>query len=277
VKFSINGCLTEAPESSGGAIIDPTDRGLTLGDGLFETISISNGKILRLNAHLDRLRQGASILDIELSMNNMNLIATIDSLVKANKVKNGAIRLTLTRGPSFRGLLPPRTTSPSLIITTSNNASDFDAFGCVKAIMASVTRCNEKSPLSRIKSLNYLDNILALNEARAKGADDALLLNSAGKLTSASTSNLFAVLAGKLVTPPERDGCLSGIMRAEVIRELDVVQQSIFPMELAEASEAFLTNCLSVRPLISFNGKTIGDGKVGIVTRQVQNLVLEIR
>jgi branched-chain amino acid aminotransferase len=267
----------ESPESPGRAIIDPTDRGLTLGDGLFETISISNGIILRLNAHLDRLRRGAGILDIELPINNMNLIATINSVVQANEINNGVIRLTLTRGPALRGLLPPQSPLPSLIITTSNNTPDFDAVRCVNTIIASVTRINEQSPLSRIKSLNYLDNILALKEAREKGADDALLLNSSGKLTSASSSNIFAVLSGKLVTPPEKDGCLSGIMRAEIIRELDVVQRSIFPIELAKASEAFLTNCLSVRPLISFNGKMVGDGKVGIVTQQVQNLVLKIR
>lgn len=277
MKVFINDCLTEFPESSGVAIIDPTDRGLTLGDGLFETISVNNGHILRLNAHINRLRQGASIIDIQLPMDDINLIAAIDSIVKANKIKNGVIRLTLTRGPSLRGLLPSRSPSPSLIITTSNHASDFDAIRCVTTIVASVTRCNEKSPLSRIKSLNYLDNILALNEARSKGADDALLLNSAGQLTSASTSNIFAVISGKLVTPPIMDGCLSGVIRAEVIRELDVVLRSISPLEIAEASEAFLTNCLSVRPLISNNGKTVGDGKVGLVTRQVQNLVLKIR
>tara|TARA_B100001142_G_scaffold328064_1_gene387226 strand:+ start:578 stop:1411 length:834 start_codon:yes stop_codon:yes gene_type:complete len=277
VKVFINGYFTESLESSSKLLLDPTDRGLTLGDGIFETISVKNSRILRLKAHLDRLRGAASLLDIELPMAEPDLIEALKTIAKENLIVDGSIRLTLTRGPSSRGLLPPQIKSPSLIITASNNSSEFNAVGCVKAIIATVTRCNENSPLSRIKSLNYLDNILALKEAREKGADDALLLNGAGKLTSASASNLFIVSHGKLVTPPERDGCLSGIMRTDIIRELDVLLQSILPLDLAEASEAFLTNCLSVRPLISLNGKKIGDGKIGMVTKKVQDLVLNVR
>ena len=277
MKVFINGCLTEQIESSSKSALDPTDRGLTLGDGIFETISVRNSRILRLNAHLARLRRAASLLDIEPPMADLDLIEVLETVIKENLIVDGSIRLTLTRGPSSRGLLPPQIYSPSLIINASNNSIEFDAVGCVTAIIASVTRRNEYSPLSRIKSLNYLDNILALKEAREKGADEALLLNGAGRLTSASASNLFVVLHGKLITPPEKDGCLSGIIRNDIIRELDVLQQSILPLDLAEASEAFLTNCLSVRPLISLNGKTIGDGKIGIVTQKVQDLVLNVR
>ena len=274
MKIFINGSLIDAPQPIGGAFVDPTDRGLTLGDGVFETIAIKSGRILRLNAHLSRFNHGASILGIELPMVDKDLVVALDSVVQANAINDGALRLTLTRGPSLRGLVPPQMPLPSLIITASNNPPDFDAVQCVSAVIVSGTRCNEHSPLSRIKSLNYLDNILALKEAREKGAEDALLLNSAGKLTSASSSNLFAVLCGKLVTPPESDGCLGGIMRADIIRDLNCAEQSFSPLDLAEASEAFLTNCLSVRPLISVDGQAIGDGQIGMITRQATNLIL---
>ena len=277
MKVFINGSLIEASQPIGGTSIDPTDRGLTLGDGVFETIAVRSGHILRLNAHLSRLNHGASILGIKPPMVDVDIISALDSVVRANAINNGALRLTLTRGPSLRGLIPPQIPLPSLIITAANNTPDFDAVRCVSAVIVSGTRCNEHSPLSRIKSLNYLDNILALKEAREKGVEDALLLNCAGKLTSASSSNLFAVLCGKLVTPPRSDGCLGGVMRADVIRDLNGVEKSFTPSDLAEASEAFLTNCLSVRPLISVDGKTIGDGQIGVVTQQAKNLILKIK
>jgi branched-chain amino acid aminotransferase len=277
MKVFINSSLIEAPETIGGTSIDPTDRGLTLGDGVFETIAVRSGRILRMNAHLSRFSRGASILGIESPMVDEDLIEALDKVLQANAITDGALRITLTRGPSIRGLMPPKTPSPSLIITASINAPDFDAGGCVKTVIVSGTRCNEYSPLSSIKSLNYLDNILALMEAREKGADDALLLNSTGNIASASSSNLFAVFGGELVTPPIKDGCLGGIMRADVIRCLNGVERSIPPLDLAKASEAFLTNCLSIRPIISVDGQLIRDGQVGIVTQQAQKMVLRIK
>jgi len=112
MKVFINGSLIEAPETIGGTSIDPTDRGLTLGDGVFETIAVRSGRILRMNAHLSRFSRGASILGIESPMVDEDLIEALDKVVQANATTDGALRITLTRGPSIRGLMPPKTPSP---------------------------------------------------------------------------------------------------------------------------------------------------------------------
>ncbi len=274
MKIFINIRLTDAPEDTGKALIDPSDRGLTLGDGMFETMAVRGGRISRLDAHLARLRHGAGVLGIEAPMANEGLSEALGSVIEANAITEGVLRLTITRGPSPRGLLGPETPTPSLIIAASANApGSTGPTAPVTAVIVTGTRRNEHSPLSRIKSLNYLDNILAAREARDKGADEALLLNGAGKLASASSSNLFAVIEGDLVTPPTVDGCLDGVMRADVLRALDGTERSLTPDDLAGASEAFLTNCLSVRPLISVNCAPIGNCHAGPVTEQAQKLL----
>lgn len=271
MKIFVNDRLTEAPKTSNGTAIDHTDRGLTLGDGVFETMAVRGGRISRLAAHLARLRHGANVLGIEAPTADKDLTEPLNSVLQANAITDGVLRLTLTRGPAPRGLLPPETPAPSLIIAVSANA--LDSGGSVTAVIVTGTRRNEQSPLSRIKSLNYLDNILAAREAREKGADEALLLNGAGNLASASSSNLFAVIGGELVTPPTLDGCLDGVMRADVLRALNGTERSLAPGDLAGASEAILTNCLSVRPLTAVDGTAIGDGLPGPVTEQARKLI----
>ena len=256
-------------------MIDPTDRGLTLGDGVFETIAVRDGRASRLDAHLARLGKGLGVLGIEAPMSGEGLNEALGSVIEANAITEGVLRLTITRGPAPRGLPGPETPAPSLIITATASAlgSTGPAPAPVAAVIATRTRRNERSPLSRIKSLNYLDNILAAREAQGAGADEALLLNGAGKLACASSSNLFAVIGGVLVTPPAMDGCLDGVMRADVLRVLDGTERSLVPDDLAGASEAFLTNCLSVRSLSSVDGEAIGNGLTGPVTEQAQKLL----
>ena len=271
MKVFINGRLTETAKTLLEAAIDPTDRGLTLGDGVFETMAVRGGQVSRLAAHLTRLRNGLGVLGIEAPMADEGLTEALNSVIEANAIIEGVVRLTITQGPAPRGLLPPETPAPSLIIAASANAPG--PGGHVTAIIVTGTRRNEQSPLSRIKSLNYLDNILAAREAMEKGADEALLLNCTGKLASAPSSNLFAVIGGELVTPPTVDGCLDGVMRGEVLKALNGSERSLSPDDLAGASEAFLTNCLSVRPLMSVDGTVIGNGHAGPITEQAQKLL----
>ncbi len=210
------------------ARIDPTDRGLLLGDGLFETMRADRGRIFRL---------------------------------------------TLTRGPGPRGLLPPPDPRPTLLITASHLPST--PHPPATAHIASIRR-NEHSPLSNIKSLNYLDNLIARQEALAHGADEALLLNTAGHLAEASSANLFVVTDGILHTPSLTDGALPGITRAvvlEVAAELGLpaAETSLTPLDLARADEAFLTNSLmGIRALVKVRGQPVGRGEAGPITRQVQ-------
>jgi branched-chain amino acid aminotransferase len=257
----LNGRLMAMAE----ARIDPSDRGLTLGDGLFETLRARDGGILRLSRHLERLRAGAAVLGLDVPTSDRDLGRHLAETLAANGVDDGVLRLTLTRGPSGRGLAPSGPAAPTLMIT----ASGYDgAPGPASAVIATVTRRNEHSPLSRCKCLNFLDNILARREAEKRGADEALLLNSNGRLAEAAAANLFVVLGGALLTPPLADGALPGVMRADVMDRLGGRECPLAPEDLALASEAFLTNSLGIRPLTRVDGVPLADGNPGPVTRE---------
>lgn len=254
------------------ARIDPTDRGLLLGDGLFETLRSRDGRVAGLPAHLERLGRGAEVLGIPVP--DIDLPAAVAQTLAANDLTSGtaALRITLTRGPGPRGLAPPAEPQPTLMIIAVAAAPPSDA--PLKAVIAA-TRRNEQSPLAQLKTLNYLDNVLAKSEAEARGADDALLLNTAGRLACASAANLFLVRGRRLLTPPPGEGVLPGITRAEVIAlaaELDlaVTETPLEPDQLRSADEAFLTNSLiQIRPLVAVNDRPLGDGTPGPVTRQL--------
>jgi len=253
------------------ARVDFVDRGLTLGDGLFETIAVRDGRAARLNAHLIRLRDGADIIGLNVPLGDQELSAALQDVIDANGISEGILRLTLTRGPAPRGLLPPVPAQPSLLITGA--AQDETMAKGVNAVIATVTRRNEHSPLSGIKTIGFLDEILAAREAALRGADEALLLNSSGNLAEATVANLFLVIDGGTVTPPVIDGALPGVMRAEVIKVLAAAERTLKPADLAIASEAFLTNSLGIKPLIMVDGAPIGDGKSGPVTAKAQKIV----
>lgn len=253
------------------ARLDPTDRGMTLGDGLFETIAVKGGQPRRLDAHLTRLRDGADVIGIKVPMADQELSAAFEDVIEANAIVNGVLRLTLTRGPAPRGLLPPVPAQPTLIITSASQ--DLASSKAVNAVIATVTRRNEHSPLSGIKTTGYLDGILAAAEASKRGCDEALLLNTAGNFSEATVSNLFLVIDGGAVTPPVHDGALSGVMRADVIKALAAAERSLTPADLTKASEAFLTNSLGIRPLVMVDGEPIGNGQPGPVTDKAQKIV----
>lgn len=257
----LNGRLIPKAE----ARIDPSDRGLTLGDGLFETIRARDGGILRLSRHLRRLRAGAAVLGLDVPYSDPDLGLFLAETLSENGMREGVLRLTLTRGPSGRGLLPSGPSSPTLMITASGPDA---APGPASAVIATVTRRNEHSPLARCKCLNFLDNILARQEAEKLGADEALLLNTAGRLAEASAANLFVVIGAELLTPPVEDGALPGVMRADVMERLGARECPLAPDDLARASEAFLTNSLAIRPLTRVDGVPLGDGNPGPVSEE---------
>jgi branched-chain amino acid aminotransferase len=267
VKVFWGGQLVKASK----ARIDPADRGLTLGDGLFETIAVRDGRAQRIGAHLIRLRDGAGTTGLNVPLSDQEIIAAFEDVIDANGISEGVLRLTLTRGAAPRGLLPPVPAQPSLLITGA--AQDVTTAKAATAVIATVTRRNEHSPLSGIKSIGYLDAIMAAREASSRGADDALLLNTAGNLAEATAANLFLVIDGGAVTPPVHDGALPGVMRAEVIKALAAAERTLKPADLANATEAFLTNSLGIKPLVMVDGAPIGDGAPGPVTAKAQKIV----
>ncbi len=262
----LNGALVSAAE----ARVDPADRGLALGDGLFETIRARDGRPLRLAAHCARLRAGADVLDLPVPVSDEALGRALEETLEANAVTDGVLRLTLTRGPGPRGLLPPPQPPPTLLITAA--AAEASSPRPVRAVIATTTRRNEHSPLSRCKCINYLDNILARQEAERRGAEDALLLNTAGRLAGTTIANLFLVIDGAVVTPPVAEGALPGVMRGEVLAVAGAEERSLKPEDLASASEAFVTNCLGIRPVVSVDGAPIGDGRPGPVFERLRML-----
>ncbi len=258
----LNGELTKAEH----ARIDPTDRGFLLGDGLFETLKAPHGQAVFADRHLDRLAHGAKILGIEINHDRATLKSAMTALLAGNALETApraALRLTLTRGPGPRGLLPPLESTPTLLMT---------CFPCAPprlsacAITTTVRR-NEFSPTANLKVLPYLDQILARREAEAAGADEAILLNTQGKVVCASAANLFLWDADTLLTPPLGDGCMDGTIRRaviEVARHLGIecFEESLPPSTLASVESAFLTNSLvGLQSLARVDGRKLGEHK----------------
>ncbi|MCE9648598.1 MAG: aminotransferase class IV [Parvibaculum sp.] len=228
--------------------IAPNDRGFLLGDGLFETLLARQGRIAFLDAHVVRLAAGGNILGIPLPASTRHLAVACGMLLEANGLtaaSRTALRITLTRGPGPRGLLPPEKPVPTLMITASESPPPAAS---QSAILATPRR-NALSPVSRLKALPYLDNLLAREEAHSRGADEALLLDTSGHLACASVANVFLWEGDRLVTPAEECGILPGVTRAAVIElaarlGIDVAEDMIAPQRLARADGAFLTNSL---------------------------------
>lgn len=260
MKVSVNGILMDAAE----ARIDPADRGFTLGDGVFETIAVRRNAVRHLAAHLARLRSGADLLGIPLPGDDNHIANMIGATITGNRMTEGVVRVTLTRGPGARGLATPAHSKPTLVITVAPLPPPPEA---AKIIVAKTTRRNEHSPLSRIKHTNYLDNILARREAEAADADDAVLLNTAGKVAESTVANIFILVDSFLLTPPVADGALPGIMRAEAIKLARAEERTIPVDLLMRSSEVFLTNSLGVRPVTHIDGQAVGDGEPGLITQ----------
>jgi branched-chain amino acid aminotransferase len=247
----LNDALINAEEMR----IDPADRGFLLGDGLFETIAVRTGKILRLESHLARLKLGCEVLSLPYP--SLDFKTAIEALCVANDFTDAAIRLTLTRGPAPRGLLPPE--KPQLVLLISA-ASWPGAPPPARCVIATVTRRNEYSPLASIKSVDYLDNILARQEAAKRGANEAILLNTKGRVAESSAANLFVVKEGRMITPPVEEGALPGVMRAAVLNAYKGIQAPLEVGDLAMADAIFLTNSLGIRAVTSLEGKSVGNG-----------------
>jgi len=232
------------------ARIDPSDRGFTLGDGLFETIAVRGGEIARFDAHRARFKKGCEVLGIPHP--EVDIKTSIEAVAKANGMSEAVIRVTLTRGVTGRGLVPPGTANPTLFMSAASLPGSPPPARC---IIATVTRRNEHSPLARIKSLNYLDGILARREAVARGANEAILLNTAGRVAESTVANIFIVKAGRIYTPPPEEGALPGVMRAAVIDAFDTVQKPLSVDDVITADGVFFTNSLGIRTLASIDGK----------------------
>ena len=267
-----------------GPHLSALDRGFTLGDGVFDTMRAVDGAIFRLGEHLQRLSSSAGAIGLEMPVAARELAVAIHELLEANDLANALVRVTLSRGvPAERGLLPPSNPAPCLaIMTTPFKGYPKELYERGYRATVSNIRRNESSPLSRVKSCNYLDSVLARMEAANRGADEALLLNTARKLACGASSNVFLVRDETLVTPHLRSGVLDGVTRRAVLElaarlGLASVQRPVHPKELSLATEVFVTNtAVGVMPVVAIDGRPVGQGAVGPWTARLRDAYLEL-
>lgn len=266
----LNGSLV----SRGDARIAVLDYGFLYGFGLFETMRAYGGHVFRLDRHLKRLARSGENLGI--AVESAALERAVTETIRANGLGDARIRLTVSIGEG--GVVPDPTTcgEPTVLVVAGN----FQPFSeevyqrGFSAVVSSIRR-NSRSPLSGMKTLNFLESMLARQEARTAGADEALLLNEKGFLAEASMSNVFLVSEGSLRTPGLESGVLPGVTRETVTelagkRGIDSIEGDIALEELLHAEEAFLTNSvMEVMPLTGVEGNPVGNGRPGPVTQKL--------
>jgi branched-chain amino acid aminotransferase len=257
---------------SGKLALSAQDRGLTLGDGLFETLAVNKGIALWRFEHIERMRKAAAELGIPFPETDIE--NAIDALTHRSK-DHHVLRLTLTRGEGGRGLSGD-IAKPTLI----GSLQPFDAGLRFQplSLLTSKVRRNLHSPSSRLKTTSYVDQILAAREAIAGDADDALMLNTGGRVSCTTIGNIFLELDGALVTPSLSEAVLPGIMRDAVIRlaknaGISVREKQVKPAELAKADFMFVTNSLRfVRAVTKLDGKRFS-ARSKLVDKIVQGLL----
>ncbi len=266
--FYLNGELVLSQSCS----LLTSDRSYLLGDGLFETILVKNSKPIYHVEHLERLQASC----IEFAYNPLSveeLSKAILSVIEANSLEEGSIRLTVSPRESDGLLAVPRS-ALNILITFRRGVPYAPALyeRGFTAITAKSTRRNQHSPLSRHKTTSFLDNIVAKREARALNADEAILLNTAGNIAEGSVTNVFLVIHGEVLTPPIADGALPGIIRQKVLQScnsqcIPYREASLAPIDLILADEVFLTNSLmGIMPLSKVEHYSFDLNKAPIVS-----------
>ncbi len=229
------------PEAA--ATVSVFDRGFLYGDGLFETVAVHNGKPFRWKQHLQRLRKGATFVGITLRPDDGELIEIARELLRRNQIGEGVLRIALSRGVGARGYSPKGADAPTLVLST-HPAPALPATGLPQSrVVTSPYRVAAGDPLLLIKSASKLLNVIARAEAEARGADEALLVNTEGHLAEAASSNVFWIEGGVVCTPPLEAGALEGVTRGLV---LEISRGLKIPVELRKASPEVLFSAAGV-------------------------------
>jgi len=257
------------------AKISVFDHGLLYGDGVFEGIRIYSGRIFELQAHIERLYNSAKVIRLVVPMSEQKLIKATEKTVEANDVIDGYIRLVVTRGVGTLGLNPFICEKSKLIIIADNiqlYPEELYEKG-MKVISATTVRSHPLSLPPQIKSLNYLNNIMAKIEALDNNVPEAVMYNHEGYVAEATGDNVFIVKKGVILTPLVEAGALGGITRSVVIRlakeeNFEVVERNLIRFDLYTCDEFFLTGTAAeVIGIIDIDGRVIGDGSPGPITK----------
>jgi len=262
------------PESQ--ARISVHDHGFLYGDGVFEGIRAYNGRIFRLREHIDRLFQSSKTISLEIPMSREALMEACAETLRKNNLRDGYLRLVVSRGAGRMGLDPRNCQKPTVVIIPATYVITPAGSRPIKAVVASVKRTPPFCLPASAKTLNYLNNIIARIEAIGADADEAILLDWRGYVSEGSGDNVFIVKDGRLFTPPLEASILGGITRLtaiEVAKKLgiEVIEENLRAHDLHEADEAFLTGTgVEVQPLVQVDGRKIGTGEEGPITRRIQ-------
>ncbi|UCG50362.1 MAG: branched-chain-amino-acid transaminase [Phycisphaerales bacterium] len=251
------------------------DHGLLYGDGVFEGIRVYNGRVFELEAHIVRLYESAKVIRLEVPIGKSGLLGAIEKTVEANGVVDGYIRLVITRGVGTLGLNPFICKSSRLIIIADKiQLYPEELYEKGMKVISTVTVRNHPLAIPpQVKSLNYLNNILAKIEALDNDVPEAIMYNHEGYVAEATGDNVFIVRNGVIYTPPAEAGALEGITRALVIRLAEeqnfrVVEKNLTRHDLYVCDEFFLTGTAAeVIGIVDIDGRVIGDGRPGPVTR----------
>lgn len=253
------------------------DHGLLYGDGVFEGIRVYDGVVFKLKEHISRLYQSAHMIMLTIPVTREEMVQKTLETLRKNNLRDAYIRLIVTRGVGDLGLNPRKCPKPTIIIiadTISLHKGDAKEKG-VAALISWVKRDPVDATSHEIKSLNYLNSILAKIEANIAGVDEAICLDKNGFVCEGVAENIFIVKNGKIYTPPSYTGALPGIT-AESVQKLagklgyDVVEKCITPYELFNADEVFFTGTAAeIVPVREINQRSINDGKPGPITRRL--------
>jgi branched-chain amino acid aminotransferase len=259
------------------ATVSVFDHGLLYGDGVFEGIRIYNRRVFRLDTHLDRLYASAQALALTVPLTHAAMRSAIEDAVRRNRQEDGYIRLVVTRGAGDLGIDPRTCPRPSVIIIVTDirvYPRELYASG-VKVITSATRQVSHEAFDPRVKSLNYLKNILAKIDAQRAGAHEAIMLNSAGYIAECTADNLFVVRAGRLLTPSPQDGALEGVTRGTVLElaaeaGIQAAEAHLTRYDVYTADECFVTGTgAELMPVAEVDGRPIADGKPGAITRRL--------
>jgi len=253
------------------------DHGLLYGDGVFEGIRVYNRRIFRHAAHLDRLYASARALALTIPMSRRELQGAVEETVRRNRRDDVYVRLVVTRGVGELGIDPLSCPKPSVIIIVNDvRVYPRELYAAGITVMTAATRqVSHEAVDPRIKSLNYLKNILAKIDAQQAGAHEAIMLNAGGFIAECTADNLFVVRGGMLLTPSPQDGALAGITRGVILElageaRIAAAEARLTRYDLYTADEAFVTGTgAELMPIAIADGRPLADGKPGPITRRL--------
>ena len=273
LKVHINGTLYDKADAK----ISVYDHGLLYGDGVFEGMRSYGGRVFRLPQHIDRLFDSARAILLEIPISPAEMERAVNETLRVNGIQDGYVRLVVTRGAGSLGLDPNKCSDPQVIIIADYITLYPDEFyeNGLEIVTVSTIRNHPAALSPRIKSLNYLNNILAKIEGLQAGCVEALMLNHKGEVAECTGDNIFLVRDGEITTPPVDAGILEGITRQAVIElarqaGISVREVSLTKHDVYIADECFLTgSAAEIVPVVKVDSRPIGDGRPGPVTRDL--------